>query len=142
MDTADTIMDINAHQTVLSEDDKKDRNESSAQFSFELYDALIDLCESNIQYYECDTTTEAAKRFLDAFQNIIKQLAIIRQYVTEFHGFAREYDFDENTPANGYRSIVKATHGMINHTMKLTTYIAENRGNLLFRRMKHVGYGC
>lgn len=140
MDTVDTIMDGNVHQTVLVDSDEKSPSESQVQFSFGLYDALIDLCESNIQYYECDNTFEAAKRFLDAFHNIIKQLAVLRQYVTEFYGFLHEYDFDENTPANGFRSIVKATHGMINHTMKLTKHIAENRGSLLFRKMEHVRY--
>lgn len=112
-------------------------SESRIPFSFGLYDGLIDLCESNIQYFECDRRTVVGKRFLDAFHNIIKQLAIIRRYVTEFYGFMHEYDFDEMTQANGYRSIVKAAHGCINHTIKFSKYIAENRGNLLFRQMAY-----
>lgn len=138
MDSTAITADDNAHQTVFSNGDEKDLSESRVPFSFGWYDKLLDLCQSNIQYYESDGSSETNKRFLDAFQHIIKQLAIIRQFVSEFHGFVHEYDFDESTPANGYRSIVKATHGMINQTMKLTEYIANNRGSLLFRRMEHV----
>lgn len=140
MDTITTSKDENAHQTVIfdGEEEEEDPSESQSSFSFELYDKLIELCQSNIQYYECAGTTVAAKRFFEAFHSIIKQLGIIRQFVSEFHGFVHEYDFDEMTPANGYRSIVKATHGMINHTFKLTKYIAKNRGSLLFRRMEYV----
>lgn len=139
MDTIEVLTDDNIHQTVLVDSDHKNPNdeESIVTFSFAMYDTLIDLCHSNIQYYESDTTAEIAKRFLDAFHNIIKQLGIIRQFVTEFYGFLHEYDFEE-VPANGFRSIIKATHGMINRTMKLTKYIAENRGSLLFRKMEHV----
>lgn len=138
MDIITASTDDNAHQTVIFDGDEKDPSDERVPFSFGLYDKLIALCQSNIQYYECDGTTETAKRFLDAFHGIIKQLEIIRQFVSEFHGFVHEYDFDEMTPANGYRSIVKATHGMINHTMKMTKYIAENRLSLLFRRMEYV----
>lgn len=106
-------------------------------FSFGMYDELIDICQGNIRYFERDNT-ETGKRFLDTFRSIIKQMAILRRYVTEFYGFSHEYDFDEHTLANGYRSIVKATHGCINHTTKICKHIAENRRSLLFRKMSHV----
>lgn len=138
MDTNHIFKDSNVYQTVLMDDDDKILSHSEAPFSFANYDVLIDLCQNNIKYFERDNTTMAGKQFVDAFQNIVKQLAIIREFVTEFYGFVHEYDFDEVTPANGYRSIVKATHGMINYTTKLVKYIAANRGSLLFRKLEHV----
>lgn len=129
---------LSVYQTVISESDDKNPSGSEMPFSFAMYDALIDSCQNNICYFERDNTTVAGERFLNAFRNIVKQLAIVRQFVSEFCGFLHEYDFDENTSANGYRSLVKAMHGMINHTIKLSNYIAENRGNLLFRTMEHV----
>lgn len=138
MDTNDIFTDSNGHQSVIVDNDEKISSDSRAPFSFANYDVLIDLCQNNIKYFERDNITMAGKQFFDAFQNIIKQLAIIREFVTEFYGFMHEYDFDEMTPANGYRSIVKATHGMINYTTKLAKHIAENRGSLLFRKLEHV----
>lgn len=138
MKTNNNSTGCNGYQAVIANDDNKNPSESKMPFSCAIYDELIDLCQNNIRYFERDTTTVAGARFLLAFHNIIKQLAILRQFVTEFYGFLHEYDFDEMTPANGYRSIVKATHGMINHSIKLSKYIAENRGNLFFRKMEHV----
>lgn len=107
------------------------------QIASAMYDDLIDVCQSNIHYFESDSN-EVGKRILGAFRSIIEQIGIIRQYVTEFCGFMHEYDFDEKTTANGYRSIVKVTQQYINHTMKVSKYIAVNRGNLLFRKRTYV----
>lgn len=134
MDTSDIFAD----QTMIFDGDDKILNDSGVLFSFANFDVLIDLCLNNIKYFERDNTTMAGEQFLNTFQNVVKQLAIIREFVTEFFGFLHEYDFDEMTPANGYRSIVKATNGMINYTTKLVKYITANRGSLLFRRSEHV----
>lgn len=107
-------------------------------FSFELYDSLVEICQNTIRYFESDTKITTNQRFLDAFRKILQQVEIIRQYITEFNGFAHEYDFDEQTPGNGYRSIVKITHEYIKHTVKVGKYIAENRSNLLFRKKTYV----
>lgn len=138
MDTFNISTDSDSYETVIIEGDDENLNKNKTKYSFAIYDTLIDSCQKNIKYFERDKTTVAGERFTIAFRKIIKQLAIVRELVTEFYGFLHEYDFDENTPANGYRSIVKATHGMINHTIKVSKYIAENRGTLLFRRMENV----
>lgn len=101
--------------------------------SFVLYDALIDICQNNIKYFECDES-ETGQRFLCAFRGIIDHLAIARQFVSKIITFAHEYDFDEYTPANGYRSFVKTIQSCINHCVKVTKYIAQNRSYLLFRK--------
>lgn len=107
-------------------------------FSFEMYEILAEHCQNNVQYFERDSSTLAGKRFFDAFRNILQHIEVIRQYVTEIHGFVHEYDFDEMTPASGYRSIVKVTHEYIKHSIEMSKYIAENRGKLLFRKLTYV----
>lgn len=107
-------------------------------FSFEMYDTLVEHCQNNIQYFERDSTTMAGKQFLDAFRSILQHIEIIRQHVMEIHEFVHEYDFDEMTPASGYRSIVKATHEYIKHSIEMSKYVAENRGKLLFRKQTYV----
>lgn len=101
--------------------------------SFAMYDALIDICHNNIAYFECDDS-ESGQRFLLAFRGIIDHLTVARQYVQRIVAFVHEYDFDENTPANGYRSFVSAVQACINHNVKVAKYIAQNRCYLLFRK--------
>lgn len=112
-------------------------SDNKIPFPYEIYDDLIDICQNNLQHFECNNTM-TDKRYADAFRCILQQLALVRRYATEFYGFMHEYDFDETTPANGYRSIVKATHGCITQTTKASRYVAKNRGHLLFRKMSHV----
>lgn len=101
--------------------------------SFAMYDALIDICHNNIAYFECDDS-ESGQRFLLAFRGIIDHLTVARQYVQRIVAFVHEYDFDEHTPANGYRSFVSAVQACINHNVKVAKYIAQNRCYLLFRK--------
>lgn len=108
-------------------------NQSTASYSFAMYEALVDICQNNVKYFECDDS-ETGQRFLCAFQGIIDHIAISRQFVAKIIKFVHEYDFDENTPANGYRSFVKAVQACINHTVKVCKYIAQNRSYLLFRK--------
>lgn len=107
-------------------------------FSFEMYDTLVEYCQSNIQYFERDTTTAAGKQFLGAFHGILQRIEMIRQHVMEIHEFVHEYDFDDMTPASGYRSVVKAAHEHIKHSTEMSKYVAENRGKLLFRKQTYV----
>lgn len=106
---------------------------AAPSYSFAMYDALVDICQNNVKYFECDDT-ETGQRFLCAFCGIIDHISIARQYVAKIITFVHEYDFDENTPANGYRSFVKAIQACINHSVKVSKYIAQNRSYLLFRK--------
>lgn len=101
--------------------------------SFAMYDALVDICQNNVKYFECDET-ETGQRFLCAFRGIIDHISIARQFVAKIITFVHEYDFDDSTPANGYRSFVKAIQACINHSVKVSKYIAQNRSYLLFRK--------
>ena len=126
------------HPTVATDSNKSPKQMRISLCSYEIYDTLVEHCQSNIQYFGLDSNTVTGKRFLDAFRNVIEHIEIIRKYVTEIDGFLNEYDFDEMIPANGYRSLVKVTHEYIKHTIKVSEHIAENRGNLLFRKQAYV----
>lgn len=110
---------------------------NSTSYSFAMYDALADICQNNIKYFECDDT-EMGQRFLCAFRGIVDHTTIARNYVTKIVAIMHEYDFDESTPANGYRSYVKAMQACINHCVKICKYIAQNRSYLLFRKTMYM----
>lgn len=110
---------------------------NSISYSFVMYDVLADICQNNIKYFECDDT-EMGQRFLIAFRGIIDHTTIARNYVSKIVAIMHEYDFDESTPANGYRSYVKAMQACINHCVKICKYIAQNRSYLLFRKTMYM----
>lgn len=118
--------------TVLCDSHSKD-----GVYSFVLYDALADICKNNVKYYECDDT-ETGQRFCGAFQGILDHIDITKKHILKIVLFAHEYDFDENTPGNGYRSFVKVVQSCITHCLKVSKYISQNRSYLLFRRNTYI----
>lgn len=142
MATANTSTNSDEENAAAANDSTQTSSQVTESFSFEMYDSLVDICQNNVRYFESDTKITANQHFLDAFRKILQHIPIIRQYITEFNGFAHEYDFDDRTPGNGYRSIVKATHKYVKHTVKVSKLIAENRGSLLFRKKIFLKYVC
>lgn len=126
------------HRTVATDNSESPKQTTVTAFSIELYDKLVQYCRSNVQYFGCDGDSATNQRFLDAFRRILQHIEIVRKHVTEICGFAHEYDFDEATPASGYRSIVKVTHEYIKHTVKVSKHIAENRDSFLFRKRAYL----
>lgn len=114
-----------------------DSGDEKIPLIFETINALADVCQSNIQYFELDNTM-VGERFLNAFRSIIGHLVNVRLYVAEFGEFMHEYDLDDMTPANGYRSIMKAAEICISQSTKICRYIAKHHGHVLFRKKSHV----
>lgn len=141
MSSSFTHLSMDTDEFSMSGEDRPANNsipsQSIAAHSFAMYDALVDICQNNIKYFECDDS-ETGQRFLCAFRGIIDHVTVARQFVSKFITFVHEYDFDENTPANGYRSFVKAIQSCINHCVKVCKYIAQNRSYLLFRKSMYM----
>lgn len=147
-DKSPTSLSLSSSFAHLSLDDDKTISENEQTnavmadqkpYSFVLYDALIDICTNNVKYFECDDT-ETGQRYLGAFQGLIDHIEVAKTYVLQIVQFVHEYDFDEHTPANGYRSFVKTIQACINHSLKVSKYIAQNRSYLLFRKNLYMKY--
>lgn len=108
--------------------------QTTPSYSFETFTILDDICHTLIKVFEHDCS-EDGQRFSSAFRNIIDHISIARDIIEKFMTFVHEYDFDENTPANGYRSMIKATQACIDHSIKVCKYIAKRRGYLLRKHM-------
>lgn len=102
-----------------------------------LFDSLIELCRNNIKYFASDET-ETGLRIHGAFVGLIDHIETARPLVKEVHEFVHEYDFDENTPGNGFRSFLYVVDSCVKTTLKLARYVMENRGTILFRKAIYV----
>lgn len=133
MSSSFTHLSMDTDETAKNDEPSANESNPTATHSFVMYDALVEICQNNVKYFECDDS-EVGQRFLCAFRSIVDHVAIARQFVAKIITFVHEYDYDEKTPANGYRSIIKTTQACINQNMKVCKYIAQNRSYLLFRK--------
>jgi hypothetical protein len=101
--------------------------------NFITWDALKSIICNNIDYYKSDDTANGLKLH-GALLEIIDQIDGARPLYREIESFCSEYDLDEQTQANGYRSFLKVFDSAINHTFKILKYVTENRSGLLFRK--------
>lgn len=100
---------------------------------YSLVEELIRMSVSNEEFYTRDQSSVGVKLHLN-FTKIILTLEKSLPVIKEIESFAGDYDFDEKTPGNGYRSFVYIFKAAVKHTEKICRYIHENRGSLLFRK--------
>ena len=95
---------------------------------------LIKFCKSNCEYFE--GTNHFAIQLCLNINEIVKLVDRIKEVVYEINNFASEYDFDENTPGNGYRSFIEIVDAAIAYTEGISRKIEESRKGFLFNKKK------
>lgn len=97
------------------------------------YDVLYELCKDNIEFFAKDETMTGAKIHA-AFLTLSLHIEIAKKRVETIQTFAHEYDYDEHTKGNGYRSFVVVVGCCIKHAIKICRVIVDGRSSLLFRK--------
>lgn len=107
--------------------------EVSSSPVYAMYQVLKDLCMNNAQFFQQDET-ENGQRLHAGFLAIIDQVDMIIPMVDEVRNIAPQFDFDEDTPGNGYRSFVSAVDMCVQHGVKLSRLVCDSRDSFLFRK--------
>lgn len=102
-------------------------------------DRLISLCESNENYFQSDKS-ELGQQFLTSFSGIRELVGRLEETVLKIANFAGEYDFDEKTPANGYRSYCGIIQSAVLYAEKRSQYVHDYRGGFLFNKKNNAKY--
>lgn len=97
------------------------------------YDVLYELCRNNIEFFSKDDSMNGSKIHA-AFLTLSLHIEIAKRRVETIQTFAHEYDYDEHTKGNGYRSFVIVVECCINHSIKICRAIMDNRSSILFRK--------
>uniref|UniRef100_A0A1A9W7R9 Small subunit processome component 20 homolog n=1 Tax=Glossina brevipalpis TaxID=37001 RepID=A0A1A9W7R9_9MUSC len=99
------------------------------------YRELLLACQEHIEFFRSENTEKGLRLYaaLLAWQDFI---ILANQLVQEIDAFAHNYDFDENTPGNGYRSFISVTHACVAHGLTLCGNLSSSRGTVFFRK-KH-----
>lgn len=76
-------------------------------------------------------------RLCEIIKSLMETVGDIGPVIDEIQVFASDYDLDENTPGNGYRSFVYIVEKAAEKTMKAVESVKEKRGKVFFRKGFH-----
>lgn len=91
---------------------------------------LKEICGDNIEYFDVNSYENLVTLHREIFEVLFK----LESHVKKIEKFAPEYDFDENTPENGYRSFVRVFYKAVQFCVIKVKTLQANRGGWFFRR--------
>lgn len=94
---------------------------------------LKDFCSSNADFFARDST-ENGQRLYISFMAIIDAIDGLYPRLIEIEKRVKEFDFDEDTPGNGYRSYISVFQLALKYAIDLNQKIMWRRSSLLFRK--------
>lgn len=94
---------------------------------------LQDLCINNAEYFATDSS-ENGQRLYISFMCIRDTIASISPKITHITREAPHFDFDENTPGNGYRSFLSVLSSAVNYAIQLNKKVCLKRETTFFRK--------
>nr|XP_046273359.1 lipase, hormone-sensitive a [Scatophagus argus]XP_046273360.1 lipase, hormone-sensitive a [Scatophagus argus]XP_046273361.1 lipase, hormone-sensitive a [Scatophagus argus] len=101
-----------------------------------VFAALEKVCEDNISVM-CGPSDlpygEVAQRLVTCMRQIQEHGRALEPVVCGFTALFHHYDFDAQTPGNGYRTLVKVLQSCLLHIIHKGRYIASNYTNAFFR---------
>ncbi|XP_042290776.1 lipase, hormone-sensitive a [Thunnus maccoyii] len=101
-----------------------------------VFAALETVCEDNISAL-CGPSDlpygSVAQRLVTCMRQIQEHGRALEPLVASFTAVYHHYDFDEQTPGNGYRTLVKVLQSCLLHIIQKGRYIASNYNGAFFR---------
>lgn len=94
---------------------------------------LKEFCSTNADFFAKDSS-ENGQRLYISFLAIIDAVDMLLPRVLEVHKRVKEFDFDESTPGNGYRSYVRVVKLALKYAIDLNQKVLYKRSSLLFRK--------
>ncbi|KAL6722562.1 hypothetical protein Aduo_017676 [Ancylostoma duodenale] len=99
-----------------------------------IFTLLNQLCVDNAEYFSKATSWSGySERMVKVSIEIQDCTGTLRNLVTQLQDIAPSYDYDENTPGNGYRSLVCICDTTVLHIISLQKTVSEQRGSFVFR---------
>ncbi|ENN72419.1 hormone-sensitive lipase isoform X2 [Dendroctonus ponderosae] len=94
---------------------------------------LKDFCSSNADFFASDSS-ENGQRLYISFMALIDAIDGLYPRLIEIEKRVKEFDFDEDTPGNGYRSYISVFQLALKYAIDLNQKIMWRRSSLLFRK--------
>ncbi|XP_070068562.1 hormone-sensitive lipase [Drosophila takahashii] len=97
------------------------------------YGTLFAACQDHAAFFARDHT-EFGQRLHAAHIAWQDFIVLANRLVQQIEAFAHEYDFDEQTPGNGYRSFIYVTNACITHGIGICQQLTATRSTMFFRK--------
>lgn len=97
-----------------------------------LFQAVDALCQDNILHFG-ESSSDVSSRLVQAFTCIQEQSQGLEPSVRALAAVCPLFDLDPETPANGYRSLLKVVLACTQHILHKCRYVTASRRNLFFR---------
>ncbi|KAG8433862.1 hypothetical protein GDO86_012289 [Hymenochirus boettgeri] len=97
-----------------------------------LFQAVDALCDENISHF-AGSGSDVGSRLVQAFSRIQEQAKGIEPALRALAAVCPLFDLDPNTPANGYRSLLKVVLSCTQHILHKCRYVTASRRSLFFR---------
>ncbi|CAG0903634.1 unnamed protein product [Cyprideis torosa] len=101
--------------------------------SSELLRQLYEHVQEQVEYFKNDSSHTGQKLY-DGFLLILKELEEIDRKLPGLRQVSQEFDFDEETPGNGYRSFLLIVDKAMAHCLDLSQKIELKRTGRLFKK--------
>lgn len=98
-----------------------------------LNDILRDLCANNAEYFAGDITENGQRLYL-SFLSIKGKIDDLQPLIEDLEQIVADYDFDENTPGNGYRSFLSVVQSAKEYAVQINKKVCLKRDSVLFRK--------
>ncbi|XP_061738718.1 lipase, hormone-sensitive a isoform X2 [Nerophis ophidion] len=101
-----------------------------------VFTSLEETCEENIAAFSELTDLQhrdVSQRLVECMKEIQEHSRALEPMVASFTAVFHHYDFDEQTPGNGYRSLIKVLMACLVHIIQKSRYIASNHKSTFFR---------
>lgn len=99
----------------------------------ESYSELQESCVENIDYFNTNKTV-IKLQYVVALLNLQDNIRKTQILIKTIHSFCHEYDFDEHTKGNGYRSFIALYGSALRHSLNILRCVSKNRENWFFRK--------
>lgn len=96
-------------------------------------DELLELCSKNAKIFANDQS-ENGQRLNLATLSIIDNIEIAWPIYNRLKTVVARYDYDENTPGNGYRTFLKIFESILESSIQLNQKIGSKSDSVLFRK--------
>lgn len=96
-------------------------------------DELLELALDNLEFFRF-FKAKNDQNFCQIFQSLIETVQKIVPVISIIEGFAVNYDFDEKTPGNGYRSFISVCQSAVRRVKKVCELIKQKRESVFFQR--------
>lgn len=97
-----------------------------------LYEMLTTMVRANVEYFR-EVQTETGSKILAHLNSMHELLPTVEASANRIISSAHLFDFDSETPANGFRSIVSVTDRFVPLAAKLCRALQMKRGSPFFR---------